>query len=473
MTELLLRFALGISDVMVFYFIALNLAYLIQGLLSVHLLKRHYQQLRVSDLERFKQDTELPPVTLIIPAFNEETTLQDTLDNLRRQDYPNYEILIVNDGSTDMTLELLMQKFALRPALHLNPNCLPTAPVKEVYRSEKDPQIWVVDKENKGKSDALNAALNYCQTPYFCVMDADTILEPYALTRMVFTLLTERNTVAVSGILRVLNGCTFKDGVVQKVKLPQNALTALQVLEYMRSFLASRMSWNVTRGSLIISGAFGLFSHATVVKAGGYDTETVGEDMELVVRLHRYCRQHKPDYQIHFVPDPVAWTQCPEHLGDLYLQRERWQRGLVQSLMKHLPMLLNPRYGSVGLVAMPFFFFLEMLGPIIEVLGYIALLILLLANKLSWVYGLSILTLAFMMGFLVSVMAIILSERNTRRFQDSESLWQLMGWALVENLGYRQLLSLWRFSGTFAAFSGKTHWGNIRRQRYQRQEASF
>lgn len=472
MTELLLTLATGVSYVMVFYFVVLNTAYLIQGLCSIALLKKHYQQLQVSDLERFKQDTGLPPVTLIIPAFNEETTLQDTLDNLHQQDYPNYEILIVNDGSTDMTLELLTQKFALRPALHLNPNCLPTAPVKEVYRSEKYAHIWVIDKENKGKSDALNAALNYCQTPYFCVMDADTILEPYALTRMVFALLTERNTVAVSGILRVLNGCTFKHGVVEKVKLPQNALAALQVLEYMRSFLASRMSWNLSRGSLIISGAFGLFSHATVVKAGGYDTDTVGEDMELVVRLHRYCRQHKPDYHIRFVPDPVAWTQCPEHLRDLYLQRERWQRGLVQSLIKHLPMLLNPRYGSVGMVAMPFFFFLEMLGPVIEVLGYFSVLILFLANQLSWIYALSILALAFTMGFLVSVMALILSERNTRRFQARESLWQLMGWALVENLGYRQLLSLWRFSGTFAAFSGKTHWGAIRRQRYQRQEAS-
>lgn len=311
MTELLLRFAEGISYVLVFYFVALNMAYLIQGLVSVQLLKKHYQQLRVSDLERLKQAPELPPVTLIIPAFNEEKTLQDTLANLRQQDYPHYEIIIVNDGSTDMTLELLMERFSLRPALHLNPNCLPTAPVKEVYRSQRDPHIWVVDKENKGRSDALNAALNYCQTPYFCVMDADTVLEPYALSRMVFTLLTERNTVAVSGILRVLNGCSMEQGWVKQVTLPKNALAALQVLEYMRSFFASRMSWNITRGSLIISGAFGLFSHATVVKAGGYATDTVGEDMELVVRLHRYCRKHKPDYHIRFVPDPVAWTQCP------------------------------------------------------------------------------------------------------------------------------------------------------------------
>lgn len=303
-------------------------------------------------------------------------------------------------------------------------------------------------------------------------MDADTILEPYALSRMMFTFLTERDTVAVGGILRVMNGCELRDGKIASVKMPKNSLAAFQVLEYMRSFLASRMSWNLARGSLIISGAFGMFSHATVINAGGYATDTVGEDMELVVRLHRYCRQNKRNYHIRFVPDPVAWTQCPEHLSDLYLQRERWQRGLVQSLFKHLPMLLNPRYGSVGLLGMPFFFFLEMLGPLVEVSGYLALIILVLAGKFSWVYALVLFGIALGMGMMVSMVSIILSERNTRRFQGSRSLWQLLGWAILENLGYRQLLAIWRVGGTFSALSGKTHWGSIRRQRYENSETA-
>lgn len=472
MSEILLLIAEFISYLLITYFIVLNVTYLIQGLTSVHLLKKYYQKLRISDIERFKQEEDLPPVTIIIPAFNEETTLNDTLYNLKQQDYPNYEILLVNDGSTDETLSVLIEHLELTPALRVNPNPLKTAKIKEVYQSQRMPNLWVIDKENKGKADALNAALNYCQTPFFCVMDADTVLEPYALTRMVFTLLTERNTVAVGGILRILNGCELENGLVKHVKLPSNILSSLQVLEYMRSFLASRMSWNLSRGSLIISGAFGMFSHATVIKAGGYATDTVGEDMELVVRLHRYCRQNKQDYRIRFVPDPVAWTQCPEHLSDLYLQRERWQRGLVQSLGKHIGMLCNPRYGSVGLISMPFFFFLEMLGPVIEVLGYVSLIILVLANKFSWVYGLSLLGLAFTMGFVVSIISVILSELNTRRFREPNSLWQLMGWSLVENFGYRQLLSFWRFGGTFTALSGKTHWGSIRRQRYVHKDAS-
>jgi cellulose synthase/poly-beta-1,6-N-acetylglucosamine synthase-like glycosyltransferase len=470
MTEILLWIAETIGYLLIGYFILLNISYLVQGLLSVQLLKRYYQHLRVSDMDRFRQEQELPPVTLIIPAYNEETNLQDTLRNLEHQDYPDYEILIVNDGSTDKMLSSMIKKYALEPAFHLNPNHLKTAPVKEVYRSKTHPHIWIIDKKNSGKADSLNAALNYCQTPFFCVMDADTILEPYALSRMMFTFLTERDTVAVGGILRVMNGCELKDGKIETVKMPKNSLAALQVLEYMRSFLASRMSWNLARGSLIISGAFGMFSHATVVNAGGYATNTVGEDMELVVRLHRYCRQNKRNYHIRFVPDPVAWTQCPESLSDLYLQRERWQRGLVQSLVKHLPMLLNPRFGSVGLLGMPFFFFLEMLGPIIEVLGYFALLILVLAGKFSWVYGLVLFGVSFGMGMLVSIVSIILSELNTRRFHETSSLWQLLGWAILENLGYRQLMSFWRVGGTLAAFSGKTHWGRIQRQPYENSE---
>lgn len=471
MTEILLHIAEAIGYLLIGYFVLLNLSYLIQGLLSVHLLKRYYQKLTVSDMERFKQEQELPPVTLIIPAYNEATTLEDTLKNLAHQDYPDYEILIVNDGSTDNMLPLMVEAYALEPAFHINPNHLKTSPVREVYRSKTFPHIWVIDKENRGKADALNVALNYCQTPFFCVMDADTILEPYALTRMMFTFLTERDTVAVGGILRVLNGCELKDGKIEHVKMPKNILSAFQVLEYMRSFLASRMSWNLARGSLIISGAFGMFSHATVVNAGGYCTDTVGEDMELVVRLHRYCRQHKRNYHIRFVPDPVAWTQCPERLSDLYLQRERWQRGLVQSLFKHLPMLLNPRYGSIGLLGMPFFFFLEMLGPMIEVLGYLALLILVLAGKFSWVYGLVLFGVAFGMGMLVNIVSIILSELNTRRFHGTNSVWQLLGWAALENFGYRQLLSFWRVGGTFAAFSGATHWGKAERQPYEHSES--
>lgn len=455
------------SLTLVSYFFVLNGIYLVQGLVSLRLLRQYVRRLNGQDYRTLVQHHCLPPISILIPCYNEEHTCSDMLHGLSALHYPEYEILLINDGSSDGTLAHLQREFALEPALHPNPSYLKTQTVHEVYRSRKMPRLWVIDKDNGGKADALNAGLNYCQTPFYCAVDADTLLEPDALTRIVYPFMAQRQTIAVGGIVRILNGSRVENHQIKEVRLPQNLWARLQILEYLRAFLGARISWNLLGGSLIVSGAFGLFRHSVVLEAGGYATDTVGEDMELVVRLHRFCREQKRPYAITFVPDPVAWTQCPESLSDLYGQRERWQRGLVQSIWRHRKMLSNGRYGMVGHLSYPYYFFLEMLGPVLELAGYGLFLWLWWIGKISWGYALSFFLAAFGLGMLVSLLSLLLSEMNTRRFQSSSDLWRLLGMAVLENLFYRQLLSIWRSVGLFRALRGSQNWGNIRRQKLQ------
>lgn len=468
MPELIVKIAEWMGIILILYFILLNTFYLLQGLFSVNMLKRYFRQIRAEDNIGLTHEANLPPVSILVPSYNEEKNCCDTIEALLELNYPNYEVILINDGSTDQTLACLNAHFQLKPALHINVSKLSTAPIKEVYHSALDPRIWVIDKENGGKADALNAGINYCNSPYFCAVDADTLLEKDALTRIVFPFLLNLHTVAVGGIIKVLNGCRVENRRVTDIRMPNNPLAALQVVEYLRSFLSGRMSWNLFNGSLIISGAFGVFRHATVLDAGGYDCDTVGEDMELVVRLHRHCATHDPDYKITFIPDPVAWTQCPEHLSGLYAQRERWQRGLVQTLFKHIGMMFNPRYGKIGLISYPYFFLMEMLGPLIEVMGYLAFVVLFLAGRISWHFALLFFMAAFGMGLMVSLLSLILQEMNTRRFGHNSDLLKLAAYAILENFGYRQLLSFWRVVGTLMALKGKRSWGQIKRRRFNK-----
>src|SRR5690606_9667639 len=273
-----------------------------------------------------------PPIALIAPAFNEQETAVDSVRSLLSLNYPEHEVIVVNDGSSDATVARLIEAFELRPFPKMSTFDVDTARIRATYRSRRHPNLWLVDKENGGKADALNAGLCYCRTPLFCAMDADSLLDRDALTRVVRPFLEDARTVAAGGIIRIVNGCTVEAGSVVDTRLPDSLLARFQVLEYLRAFLVGRMGWDALEGNLIISGACGIFRRSTGIAAGGSSTRTVGEDMELVVRLHEYCRDHDIPYRISFVPDPVAWTEAPESLRILGRQRDRWQRGLGESL---------------------------------------------------------------------------------------------------------------------------------------------
>ena len=445
------------------YFVALNGTYLAASVLAFASLRRYARRLKSLYVEEMIA-SPLPPITLVAPAYNEEATCVEATRALLTLQYPTYEIIVVNDGSKDRTVERMIAAFDLVPTPRMATADLGTKPVRAVYRSRRHPELWLVDKANGGKADALNAGVAHCRTPLFCAMDADTLLERDALTRVVRPFLERQDTVAVGGIIRIVNGCDVRGGQVGGVRMPERWLARFQVLEYLRAFLAGRMGWAAIDATLIISGAFGLFKRSAVIDVGGFATDTVGEDMELVVRLHRWHREMRRPYHITFVPDPVAWTECPEKLRVLGRQRDRWQRGLTEVLVRHRRMLFNPRYGRIGMVAFPYFFFFEMLGPVIEVAGYAALGLALATGRFDPGYALAFVAVSVILGVTLSLAAVGLEELSFRRYARFRDLLLLFALAVVENFGYRQMTSWWRMKGLWSALRREKGWGQMERR---------
>lgn len=458
----------GFNAIVFTYFIVLNASYLALSVIAFHAVRRYAERLRSLDVKETIAHAGAPPITLIAPAFNEEATAVESVRSLLSLNYPEYEVVVVNDGSKDATVQRLVEAFDLRPFPKMSTFDVDTAEIRQTYRSRRHPHLWLVDKENGGKADALNAGLCFCRTPLFCAMDADTLLERDALTRVVRPFLEDARTVAAGGIIRIANGCTIESGAVTKVRLPRNLIARFQVLEYLRAFLVGRMGWDAVQGNLIISGAFGIFRRSTVIAAGGFSTDTVGEDMELVVRLHRYCRERDIPYRISFVPDPVAWTEAPESIRILARQRDRWQRGLSETLTTHRSMLLRPRFGRIGMAVMPHFYFLAMWGPLLEMMGYAVFVLTLLAGWTSLTYVSAFLMVTVVLGVALSVSALALEELAFRRYPSLADLLRLFVLAVVENFGYRQLTAFWRLRGLIRFLRKTKGWGVMPRVGFER-----
>lgn len=406
-----------------------------------------------------------PPITLMAPAYNEALTIVESIRSLLALQYPNFEVVVVNDGSKDETLQVLIDAFELTPTHRHHHLAAPCAPIHGLYSGAKQPRLLVIDKANGGKADALNAALNLSRAPIVCSMDADSLLEPDALLRAVRPFVEDpERTIAVGGTIRIANGCKIAFGRVVEVGAPRNLLALLQTVEYLRAFLMARLAWSKIGALTIISGAFGLFRRQAVLDVGGYSHGTVGEDMELVVKLHKHYRRLGKPYRIAFTPEPVCWTEAPESWSVLARQRARWHRGALETFFRHRDMILNPRYGRIGMIGFGHILLVDVLGPFIEVFGYVLIPAFWLLGVLSADYLWAMLAVTFGFGIVISVGALALEEVELRRFPDAKSLMILMGAAVLENFGYRQINNFWRLRGAWQFLTKAQGWGTMTRK---------
>jgi len=469
MIDLLIYTVIAIQVLIFIYFLVVNGTYTILTFFALVDIRSHLATASRRYVNELSTGVFYRPVSIIVPAYNEEETVVTSVRNLLALSYPEFELVVVNDGSTDETRERLITAFGMieieRPVRSL----LDHLPIRGVYISPQYPSLVLVDKENGGKADALNAGIDVSRYPLFCSVDADSLLEGDALTRASKLFVEDREVIATGGIVRVLNGCTVEGGRITKVRAPSTPIESFQSVEYVRGFLTGRTAWSLCNSLLIISGAFGIFRKDMVLAVGGY-RRTVGEDMDLVVRLHRHCCREGIRYKIQFVPDPVCWTQVPSDWRSLLKQRNRWHRGLIDSLLHSREMFLNPRYGRIGMGGIPYFILIEALGPTIEFTGYVAFLIFFLLGYLSREFALFFLLLSIGWGMWLNLGAIFLDNLIFRRYDRLRDLMKISFFSLVEFFGYRQLIAVERLIATFSFW--RTEWGKPRRSQIEREGAA-
>jgi cellulose synthase/poly-beta-1,6-N-acetylglucosamine synthase-like glycosyltransferase len=446
------------------YFLLVNGFYAVLLAAASREMLRHVRSVRGELRDRLLASPAVPRISILAPAFNEEATIEDSLRSLLALYYSNLEIVVVNDGSRDGTIAVLTEHFELvgMPSV-IEPRVV-TKEVLQLYRSRTHPNLVVADKVNGGKADALNVALNLASGELVCAIDADTLIEPDALQRMVRPFLASDDVVAAGGTIRVANGSVIRRGRIVEMNAPRHALAGFQVIEYLRAFLFGRLGWNRLGGNLIISGAFGLFNRDAVLDIGGYAHDTVGEDMELVIRLRRRGYETQGPSGVEFVPDPVAWTEVPESLRVLGRQRDRWHRGLCDVLWRHRKVLFNRRYGMMGWVAFPYFVFVELLAPVVEAVGFIGGIIGLALGMVNVPFAILYFLVAYGFGIVLSLATLLLEELSFQRYSGLRDRLFLVTWATLENLGYRQLTVVWRLRGIWKYLRGRTDWGVMERK---------
>lgn len=442
-----------------------NLIFLIQIPLAWMELRTYSQaEDSESSWQMLISDTAIP-VSLLVPAYNEEAGIVQNVHALLGLEYPDVEVIVINDGSKDETLKRLIETFALKATTRVYDPVIPHKAIRQIYGSPHYPHLHVIDKANGGKADAINAGINFARSPLFCVIDGDSLLESAALLRAVRPFMEDpQRMVAVGGTVRVANGCVIRNGRVHKVALARHFLPLTQTLEYIRAFLIARLALSRMGVLTIISGAFGIFKRSVAVEVGGLSTDTVGEDFELVIKMHRYLRAQKRDYRMRYVPEPVCWTESPESLRLLGRQRARWGRGAVEVFFKHITMLLNPKYGRVGTIGFSYMLLIDVIGPLTEVMGYILIPLFYLAGILNTHFMLAYMALTFTFGIFVSAMSLILEEMELHRVPRTRDLIILIGVAIIENLGYRQLNNVWRVVGWWQFLNGMQGWGEMQRK---------
>ncbi len=457
----LVSILLGFNYFVGIYYGIVNLIYTALLTISFFVIMKHIRQIKYSDVKDLASSPAIPPISILLAAYNEENVIVQAVKSINSLNYPAFEIIVINDGSDDNTLNNLITAFKLKKIDLVYKKLIKTRPVKGFFYSPEFPNLLVIDKEHGGKAGALNCGINASKCPYFCSIDADSMLEKDALLRLVTPVIKSATPIiACGGVVRVLNGTRLEDGFIKEINLPKNMLALFQIVEYLRAFLFGRVGWNTLNAILILSGTFSLFKKSAVISAGGYGRKNVTEDMELIVRLHKYHARNKDPYKIMFIPDPICWTEVPENFKMLARQRRRWHLGLIQSIVQH-KIVFNPKYGSLGIFIFPYYLFFEMLGPVIEMLGYIVVPLSYYFGFLSIKYFILFLTMAIFYGIFLSTMGVFLGELTYRRYPRWRHLFKLLLFGVLENLGYRQINSFWRFQAILRYLFGRRKWEHV------------
>ncbi|MFA5296947.1 MAG: glycosyltransferase [Lutibacter sp.] len=414
--------------------------------------------------------TIAPSISIIAPAYNESLNIIENVRSLLSSHYVNYDVIIVNDGSKDDSLAKLIKAYDLVKVDYLVNEQIATKPLRAGVFKSTNPafeKLIVVDKENGGKADALNMGLNISKNDYVACIDVDCLLLENALQKMIkpFLELTETKVIATGGVIRIANSCIIKDGKLIEVNFPKKWIERAQILEYLRAFLLGRMAWSRLNGLLVISGAFGLFDKKIAIEVGGYDTNTVGEDMEIIVRMRRYMEEIKQKYRVAYIPDPLCWTEAPDNYKILISQRNRWTRGTIETLKKHRKIGFNSAYKSLGMLSYPYWFFFERLAPIVEILGIVYFGILIGLNQVRWDYTIAFIILAYLFTVLFSIVAIFSEELTFHQYKKKGTGFKLLMISLLEPFVLHPFILYAAIRGNIDYyFNKKKKWGEMTRK---------
>lgn len=452
------------SVLILVFFVALQIIMVLLAIGSALVLRRERIMEKFGRVEDMLGSDLAPPLSIVIPAYNEAAGIVESIRSISMASYPRFEIVVTNDGSTDETLHLLIEAFDLIPVPYPLRAILPTAPVRQVYKSKRSTiDITVVDKENGGRADALNAAITAARFPYVMATDADVIIDGEALIQSMRLIAEDRaRVVAVGGNIRPLNGGSVRHGHVVEPGIPDSLFARYQILEYVRSFISSKPAWGAIRALPNVSGAFGIFRRDLVVDLGGYTNGHFGEDLDLTMRIHRLHLDNKIPYRIRYAPAAVVWTEVPPTRAILRRQRIRWHRGLMTAVKDFRSSFFNPKHGTVGMLMWPFIVLFEYLAPIVEFVGYliVPLALYLGAVKISTV--LTLYLIALFLGAVTSLLGLLLDERYGY-FNDPMETLKLLGLVFIENVGLRQITVWWRIRAMMGGKATKV-WGNMERR---------
>ncbi len=457
------NFVLSLKNIQyfyIFYLIATNTAATIMVWTTLKQMISNYFYEMDTLLQSLYRTKVYTPVSILAPAYNEETTIISSVYSLLKLKFIEYEIIIINDGSGDATLERLLEHFNLYSVAVPQDLTLKHQRIRNIYRSHEYKNLMIIDKENGGKADALNSAINISSYPLICCVDADTILEEDSILRGIDKLVIDNRVIAVGGAIGITNGSEIKDHKLTKRKVPKKLLEGFQTLEYLRGFFAGRVGWQNSNGLILISGAFGIFKKDLILKIGGY-RHTIGEDFDLLIRMRRYCYEHKIEHQVSFVSEIVCWTQCPSDYTSLLKQRNRWHRGLLETLYYHRKIILNPKYGIVGMVATPYFIFIEALGPLITFIGTISILLLYIYGFINSYTIVLFFALEFVWGITLNIFSLYLDLFTKHSYKGYLSYIILILLSFIEPFIYKPLLKAELFMATFNFMNSS--WGEIKR----------